>query len=132
MSFLPGLYSPIKDRLDPVKIANPGSEIYEDLKLFSADDAVNLVLDHVGEYLQKLFFDLPDEIETQTVMCLMRMAEMLSDDVTERILSKLVRTLRLAVSENVDDWRSYYGRPLWFARASSSLLASKFSAGMEK
>jgi hypothetical protein len=115
---LAGLYFTIKDRLDPVKIANPGAEIYEYMKLFSADNAANLVVDHVGEYLQKLFFDLPSEIETQAVMCLMRMAEMLSGDVTERILSKLVRTLRLAVSENVDDWRSYDGRPLWFARAS--------------
>ncbi|MBT3996366.1 MAG: hypothetical protein HOF01_11280 [Chloroflexi bacterium] len=124
-------YSPIEGRLTPLKVANPGSEICGYLKLFSAGDASNLVVDQVVEDLLNLFFDLPDEIETHALMCFMRMAEMLSDEVTERMLPKLVRASHLAVSENADDWRGYGGRPLWFAPAPSSLLASEFSISVE-
>jgi hypothetical protein len=46
--------------------------------------------------------------------------------------TKLARAAHLAVSENEEDWRGYGGRPLWIAAAPSSLLASEFSASVEK
>jgi len=84
------------------------------------------------EDLLDLFFNLPEEIELHALMCFIRMGEMLSVDVAKRILPKLAAAAHLAVSESEEDWRGYGGRPLWIAAALSSLLASEFSASVEK
>ncbi len=125
-------YSPIEGRLTPLKVANPGAEICGYLKLFGADSNSDIAVDTIVEDQLDLFFNLPNEIELHALMCFMRMAEMLPGDVAERMLSKLVRASRLAVSDNAEDWKGYGGRPLWVAPAPSSLLASEFSASVEK
>ncbi|MDE0592881.1 MAG: hypothetical protein OSB68_06535 [Dehalococcoidia bacterium] len=61
------------------------------MKLFGADGTSNIVVDTVVGDLLNLFFDLPDAIETQALLCFMRMEEMLADDIAERMLLKLVR-----------------------------------------
>ena len=79
------------------------------------------------------FDSLPDDMEFHAMMCYMRLAEMANmaetsrRAVTQRLLPKLRRGVRLVTSDNPNDWKAYGGLPLWFAATPNSLLSSELA-----
>ena len=123
-------YEPVEGQLSPLKQANPGAEIVGYLHLY-AGQVDPAFLEEASTQVLNAFEALPDDMDFHAMMCFARLAEMAPGRVVEKLLPKLRRSVHMVTGENPGDWRSYGGRPLWFAPAPGSLLSDELQDSIQ-
>lgn len=124
-------YKPVDGQLDSLVRSNPGAEITGYLHLY-AEQASTGFVEEVTAGILNTFDELPDDMEVHVMMCFVRLAEMASGHVAERLLSKLRRGVHMVIGKNPEEWAAYGGRPSWFAGTPDSLLAGDLADGIQR
>jgi len=123
-------YEPVSGRLSAMKRSNPGAEIVGYLHLFST--AVDPeFLKEATDMALTTFEELSGGMEVHSMMCFMRLAEMASGAISDRLEPGLRRGVHSVVSGDPETWRKYGGRPLWFAPTPKSLLADELADSIQ-